>query len=311
MAASKLTFLELAAKVLEEARRPLSPSEIWEVAVSKGYDSSLHSKGRTPANTMYAAIFLDCRDRPESKFVKIGSRPARYYLKTLSNVEKPAELEKRAATTPPDLKKSGTFTEKQLHPFLAWFASYEFQAHVKTINHSASGKSEFGQWLHPDVIGVYVPEWQDNVRDLCNIIGNNGVKLFSFELKKKLTFANLRESFFQAVSNSSWANHGYLAAAEISGDEDFRSELQRLSVSFGIGIIELDVRDPGGSKVLAPAKERDVIDWDALNKLATLNSEVQALLKRIKFAIDNKEIDRAKFDQVYEVDQLINLIAQN
>ncbi len=33
-----LTFLELAKKVLREEKRPLSPSEIWKVAVAKSYD---------------------------------------------------------------------------------------------------------------------------------------------------------------------------------------------------------------------------------------------------------------------------------
>lgn len=85
MAAEKHTFLELAAKVLEEAQRPLSPNEIWNIAVSKGYELLLHSRGQTPANTMYTSILVDCR-RPESKFIRSGDRPARYYLKSLSSV---------------------------------------------------------------------------------------------------------------------------------------------------------------------------------------------------------------------------------
>jgi hypothetical protein len=31
--------------------------------------------------------------------------------------------------------------------------------------------------------------------------------------------SNVRECFFQAVSNSSWANFGYLVAAEIEGQD--------------------------------------------------------------------------------------------
>ncbi len=48
-----LTFLELAEKVLKEEKRFLSSSEIWKVAVAKGYDSQLHSRrGKTPAATL-------------------------------------------------------------------------------------------------------------------------------------------------------------------------------------------------------------------------------------------------------------------
>ena len=52
---------------------------------------------------------------------------------------------------------------------------------------------------------------------------------------------NYRESFFQAVSNSSWANEGYLVAAEIIQDDELLSELECLSIAFGI--IQLDITD--------------------------------------------------------------------
>ena len=41
----QLTFLALAKKVLTEAKRPLAPSEIWKIALSKGYQSQLSSEG--------------------------------------------------------------------------------------------------------------------------------------------------------------------------------------------------------------------------------------------------------------------------
>lgn len=42
-------------------------------------------------------------------------------------------------------------------------------------------------------------------------------KIFSYELKKEInTDYELKKCFFQAVSNSSWANFGYLVVFEIS-----------------------------------------------------------------------------------------------
>ena len=38
--------------------------------------------------------------------------------------------------------------------------------------------------------------------------GSTCVRLWSFEVKKTLTVANIRKCFFQAVSNSSWAHEG-------------------------------------------------------------------------------------------------------
>ena len=58
------------------------------------------------------------------------------------------------------------------------------------------------------------------------------------EIKKEInTDYELKKSYFQAVSNSSWANYGYLVALEIS--DNLKDEMERLNQSFGIGIIEL------------------------------------------------------------------------
>src|SRR5260370_35213171 len=79
----KLTFLELAAKILKEENKPLSPSEIWKIAVAKGYDKQLETKGKTPDASLYSVIFTNTRDNPDTVFVKIGERPTRYFLKDL------------------------------------------------------------------------------------------------------------------------------------------------------------------------------------------------------------------------------------
>nr|WP_052646285.1 hypothetical protein [endosymbiont of Acanthamoeba sp. UWC8] len=79
-------------------------------------------------------------------------------------------------------------------------------------------------------------------------------KLWSFEVKLLINRSNVRRAFFQAVSNSSWANYGYLVAAELEGS-DTKRELQILSALHGIGFILLDSKTPVESQVLIPAKE--------------------------------------------------------
>ena len=59
-------------------------------------------------------------------------------------------------------------------------------------------------------------------------------------MKLLLNRSNVRESFFQAVSNSSWANFGYLVAAEVVGADTLK-ELRMLYAAHGIGLIQLDV----------------------------------------------------------------------
>ena len=80
----------------------------------------------------------------------------------------------------------------------------------------------------------------------------------------------------------------------------FLSELQRLSTSFGIGIIELSLENPDGSKCLYPARERESIDWDTLNKLTTMNKDVQALVTRIKNDLQTKEFIDERYDSVLD-----------
>ena len=51
--------------------------------------------------------------------------------------------------------------------------------------------------------------------------------LYSFEVKDGIiTAGNLREAFFQTVSNSSWANYSYLVAEKLHDNAD--EELQLL-----------------------------------------------------------------------------------
>jgi hypothetical protein len=230
------TFLELAKRVIEEEKRPLSPLEIWEAAKEKGYDRNVRSLSKTPWVIIGVKIYDSIRDKEHSPFVKTGSRPRRFYLRTLEDIGVKIDTEYPKKVTKP------TYLEKDLHPFLAYYANLYLNAYVKTIHHLKS-KREYSEWLHPDMVGCYFPieEWNNAVIDFGTAIANTSIKLFSFELKRELTFSNLRESFFQAVSNCSWANEGYLVAAEIDATDDFLDELKRLTTSFGIGVIELNL----------------------------------------------------------------------
>jgi uncharacterized protein len=69
-----LTFLGLAERVLEEEMRPLSPHEIWTIAIRKGYERELRSTGKTPSAPLYSAIMTDAY-REKSKFVTLPKLP--------------------------------------------------------------------------------------------------------------------------------------------------------------------------------------------------------------------------------------------
>ncbi len=304
-----MNFIELAEKIIKEENKPLTQNEIWELAKFKGYDKFVNTSGKTPWNTIGARLYVDIRDNPSSKFVKLKLKPTKFFLKSLLNNLNNIDYQNISSNYLDEKHESKIrFKERDLHKFLSYFVyTYRF-IYTKTIYHEESNKKQFSQWLHPDIVGVYFPleEWENEILDISKEIGSVGIKFFSYEIKKELNFSNLRESFFQAVSNSSWANEGYLVAANIETDEEFLNEIKRLNAAFGIGIIKLDIDDPDSSEVLYPAKEKESVDIETMNKIAQVNPNFKEFLKRIKSDLTSKEIRKEKYDKVFDIEELIN-----
>ena len=300
-----MTFLELAERVLREQKLPMTANEIWQVGTEKGLDKQLNSEGKTPWATLGAQIYVNAKDNPKSPFAQTDSRPKKFYLKSQA---KQIDLPVEPITNSEEKtkKKKFDFKEEELHKFLTYYAYYHLNCYTKTINHSQSTKKEYGQWVHPDMVGCYFPldDWKAEVYELSSAIGNISIKLFSFELKRELTFGNLRESFFQTVSNSSWANESYLVAAEISNEQEFMDELTRLSSAFGIGVIKLNLEDPHSSEIILTAKFREALDWDTINKLVTMNSDFKEFISTVKIDVTSKKIHKKEYDLVQDIETL-------
>ncbi|MDV2686482.1 HTH domain-containing protein [Alkalihalophilus lindianensis] len=305
-----ISFKQLAYKILKETERPMSPSEIWNYTKQRNFQDLVQSKGKTPERTIGAQIYVDIKNNAESPFLKIEeAKPRKFFLKELANE---LELQKIRESEVEDIEQPAqtTFNERDLHPFLTYFADTFMNVHTKTIYHERSKKSNYAQWLHPDIVGVNLPigEWNSEVLEFGMKFGSQLVKIYSFELKKELTFSNLRESFFQTVSNSSWANEGYLVASKVSKDDEFLNELKRLSTAFGIGIVELDIEDPDSSSVLFPARYKQNLDWETMNKITVQNPDFKKFIKRVKNDLNSHEVIKQMYDKVYEVEQLVEMI---
>ena len=305
-----ITFLQFAQKVLVDEKQPLTAMEIWQVGLRKGYDKALGTNGKTPAATLGARLYVEVRDNPIGLFKSDGARPKRFFLKSQLELWDGKIPEIPDETT--DLSKSFAYLEKDLHPLMVYFGYFNLKSYLKTIHHSKSEKKSYGGWVHPDIVGCYFPffDWDSEVVDISNLMGNSALKLYSFELKRDLSLSNLRESFFQAVSNSSWANEGFLVVAEIDDDEDFMDELKRLSAAFGIGVIRLDTVEPDSCEILLPAKTRDYIDWDTVNKLSSMNPDFKEFLKRIQKDMKSREVWKDMYDKVIEKNDLLNLFTK-
>ncbi len=298
-----MTFMQLATKVLASAASPMSVDEIWLSANQMGYVTLLNSAGKTPGATLAAQLYASVKHDKTTPFAAIGERPKRFYLKAnAATMTFPSEADLGG----PDELPPQDFLEKHLHGHLAYFANKVLGVHCKTINHSKTSKKEFAEWLHPDVVGCYFPmeRWSKHAVELSEAIGSTGIRLYSFELKRRLDFSTLRASFFQAVSNSSWAHEGYLCAAEILEDGEFREELERLSGSFGIGVIRIDFQNPDGSEVLIPSRLKQDLDWEGVNKLC-ISPDFCTFIERVKKDLQSKEVRKEQYDKVTSTEELM------
>ncbi len=299
-----MTNKEIGKKVLEQAEEPLSAEEIWERACEMGLDKELSSIGKTPIATLGSQLGEHDISNDKKQFY-VANKKGRsycYWLKSREREFPPQETpdakeedNEQSECSGTAKKQKNSFHERVLHPLLVKFISEDpnFKLLCKTIRHEECKKGEGGEckWNYPDIVGVYFPynKYKEETLKFLHHTGQEKHKLFSFELKKELSFSNLKESYFQAVSNSTWANEGYLVVFEEIKDKVL-GELRRLNQSFGIGVIKLE-SEISNSKILLPAKEREI-------DIPTLNMLIEQSPKDFKpfMANINKQIE-AGFDK--------------
>jgi uncharacterized protein len=234
---------------------------------------------------------------PELKTTE--GRPRKYYYSEKSDVAEVAAAEGVVAAPVVD-SSDAKLGEHALYPLLSLYLWEEFGVYSKRIDEKRSSNKRGpngNRWLYPDVVGMedLGAEWHQEVRDCVNQYSDKRTKLWSFEAKLLINRSNVRECFFQAVSNSSWANFGYLVAAEIEGQDTIK-ELRMLFAAHGIGLIKLDAENPADSQVLIPAREREEIDWDMANRLATENRDFLEYVKLVKQFYQTGEARPADWD---------------
>lgn len=226
-------------------------------------------------------------------------RPRKYYWTEKSDSAEVDAAEGSAAPAAADAD-GRAMGEHALYPMLSRYLWEEFALFSRRIDEKrASNKRgpNGNRWLYPDVVGMedLGKEWHREVRDCVAQYSDKRTKLWSFEVKRLVNRSNVRECFFQTVSNSSWANFGYLVAAEIGGGDTLK-ELRMLFAAHGIGLIQLDTDNPADSQILIPARERDAIDWDMANRLATENKDFLKYIKLVKQFHQTGEARRADWD---------------
>ena len=287
-------FKEFAIEVLKNANKPLSIMEIWNIGEKMNLHEKLGTTGKTPWATLGAKIYTDIKNgEGNSQFKQVSRRPALFALADQNYSA--LELNNRQLESQ-NIEIKDSYHERDLHPILVKFLrtnSY-FSCSTKTVFHEKSkkGKSNQDKWTYPDLVGVYFPfgDYETLTLKTLDLFNEKSYKVYSFEMKKKIDLSNLRSEYFQAVSNSSWANEGYLVSPIITTEnEDFMNELALLNNAFGIGVIKLNVNVPEESEILFYSRKKQNLDVNMLDKLILKNRDVAQLFQCV---LDSQKLEK-------------------
>ncbi|GAA9618136.1 COG2958 family protein [Helicobacter pylori] len=302
--------IQIIQSVLEIIKEPIKVTEIYHKAkelFEKGeIESMFDYGGNTPDSSVSASIYTALKNKGKDlPFLKTQENPVLIALKDAP--KEPVLIAQKSSI--PGVKIAH---ERNLHPFLTYMAFFNenLKCYTKTIFHEGSLKSPKGidRWLYPDMVGVrflHAELSNENLIAFSKKFDTLPVKLVSFELKKEISVNNCRECYFQAISNSSWANEGYLVGHHIAThDPKLMDLLKRLHASFGIGVIDLRT-DEDKSAILLNAKYKEKIDYTVALELSEKNEEFSSFLKSV-VDYDPKNQNRYKdeFDEIKKKEEL-------
>ncbi len=276
-----MTVKEAILKSLEDLNNLANYLEIHKHIIESSYYD--FGTAKTPASTISALLgdFIRTGDA-RIKRIKQNNGSYSYYL-TKNEHKIGIEIlsgETEVPTLKPlKIKKQKTYEERDLHKLLSSYLK-NTDTYSKTIFHEQSNGKDSNQiWTHPDMVGIKFLNLQTKASQnfLKSINRIDTFKISSYELKREINSdSELKKAFFQAVSNSSWSNYGYLVAFEFS--DSLNDEMARLNQSFGIGVIELNA-NPYQSKVLYPSVFRE-LDFKTIDKLCKMNKEFEKFIEQ-------------------------------
>jgi hypothetical protein len=284
----RMSIKEAVLKSLEDIQRATNYLEVYNNIISKRYYD--FGSAKTPTSTVSAQLgnFIRHGDARVKRINQSGGTYSYYLTKVEQNIGLEALVHEIDSELPKKEKKK-TYTERDLHILLSSYLK-SIGIYSKTIFHEQStyNKDNNQTWSHPDMVGtqfinLHTKASQNFLKAIKSV---ETLKLTSYEIKKEVNNdSELKKAFFQAVSNSSWANYGYLVAFEFS--DNLREEMKRLNESFGIGIIKLS-SNPYESQELLQPKYRD-LDIKTLDKLCRINKEFEIFIENVEKLITSEE----------------------
>ena len=273
-----MTVKEAILQSLTDIKGLTNYQEVCQHIINKRYYDFKEAK--TPAATV-SALLGDFVRNGDSRVKRIKGKGGNFsYYLTKNEAEIGVDVLTQTEPENKFVKRQKTYNERDLHLLLSSYLK-NIEVYSKTIFHeqSKNSKDNHQKWIHPDMVGINFLNLQSKAsQTLLRAVSRADIfKITSYEVKKEInTDYELKKTFFQAVSNSSWANYGYLVAFDIS--DSLEEEMERLNQSFGIGIIELKP-NPYESKILYPSRYRE-LDFKTIDKLCRINKDFQAFIEQ-------------------------------
>ena len=189
----------------------------------------------------------------------------------------------------------------------------------------SSGAPMTNLWKFPDLAIVDWHVLKDHSdgrisldRSAMSVRSAAGLPSFSIttaKLKMHVTHDNFRESFYQCVSHSGWANSGALHIAGAISDGQLADEIRTLGALHGIGVTTYGLTPDGldqmpdtaelrklrdsefdalcarlDIRILSPARPRTATDWAALESSAESNSDAAKLTGWLRRSLESGEL---------------------
>ncbi|MDF1877134.1 hypothetical protein JHD47_04830, partial [Sulfurimonas sp. SAG-AH-194-L11] len=226
-----MTVKEAILESLEDLQQPSNNKDVYKnILFKKYYD---FKTAKTPEATI-SALLGDFIRKNDSRVRRTKASNGTYFYYLSKHEQNLIDLP-IDDTLKKESKIKKAYQERDLHKLLSSYLKNK-NIYSKTILHeeSKNSKDDHQKWIHPDMIGIEFLSLTSKVNKAFMKILNKAdtFKITSYEIKREInTDYELKKCYFQAVSNSSWANYGYLVAFEIS--DRLKDEMERLNQSFG------------------------------------------------------------------------------
>jgi len=279
-----MTLSDAIIKCLDEIKTPANYMQVYKKIVEDHlYD---FKEAKTPASTVSALLgnFIRNRDSRVKRIPQKGGNFTYFLSKYESEISLEAlevvdnEPKYNSVQEPTTIYG---FEERSLHKLLSSFLNSSGILSKTIFHEQSNSKDSHQKWIHPDMIGIrFLALHTKTSQSLMKAINRKGIfELMAYEIKKEIkTDYELKKCFFQAVSNSSWANYGYLVVFEIN--DILMDEIKRLNQAFGIGIIRLNA-NPFESEIIFPAKYKE-LDFITIDKLCKINADFEKFAEHVE-----------------------------